>query len=125
MPFSCCRLFLPLEECGQAEVRQHAQSIQDTVYNSHQELNDLLPSEELNLEPLVVFANDGPPPNVPTLSEEGYRLLRLGKRQGSFLSVSYTCDDFQQVCVCKFRFHVFLIMFSCVCLWLHQGWGAL
>lgn len=31
--------------------------------------------QELNLEPLVVFANDGPPPNVPTLSEDGYRLL--------------------------------------------------
>ncbi|CAK8990071.1 unnamed protein product [Durusdinium trenchii] len=29
--------------------------------------------QELNLEPLVVFANDGPPPNVPTLSEDGYR----------------------------------------------------
>lgn len=31
--------------------------------------------QELNLQPLVVFANDGPPPNVPTLSEEGYRML--------------------------------------------------
>eukprot|EP00434_Breviolum_minutum_P011971 symbB.v1.2.010555.t1/scaffold694.1/size172116/18 len=31
--------------------------------------------QELNLEPLVVFANDGPPPNVPTLSEEGYQKL--------------------------------------------------
>ncbi len=33
--------------------------------------------QELNLEPLVVFANDGPPPNVATLSEEGYRKLPL------------------------------------------------
>ncbi|CAE7488574.1 NOP14 [Symbiodinium pilosum] len=31
--------------------------------------------QELNLEPLVVFANDGPPPNIPTLSDEGYRML--------------------------------------------------
>ena len=34
--------------------------------------------KELNLQPLVVFANDGPPPNVLTLSEEGYRMLLLG-----------------------------------------------
>ncbi|CAJ1447948.1 unnamed protein product [Effrenium voratum] len=31
--------------------------------------------QELNLEPLVVFSNDGPPPNVQTLSEQGYQLL--------------------------------------------------
>ena len=39
--------------------------------------------QELNLEPLVVFANDGPPPNVPTLSEEGYRMLPLGLKSDS------------------------------------------
>mmetsp|Transcript_19122 Transcript_19122/g.43460 ORF Transcript_19122/g.43460 Transcript_19122/m.43460 type:complete len:515 (-) Transcript_19122:91-1635(-) len=30
---------------------------------------------ELSIEPLVVFSNDGPPPNTSTLSTEGYKLL--------------------------------------------------
>ncbi|CAJ1447950.1 unnamed protein product [Effrenium voratum] len=36
--------------------------------------------QELNLEPLVVFSNDGPPPNVQTLSEQGYQLLHGTRR---------------------------------------------
>eukprot|EP00933_Yihiella_yeosuensis_P061525 TRINITY_DN64359_c0_g1_i1.p1 TRINITY_DN64359_c0_g1~~TRINITY_DN64359_c0_g1_i1.p1 ORF type:complete len:496 (+),score=87.51 TRINITY_DN64359_c0_g1_i1:2-1489(+) len=31
--------------------------------------------QELAIEPLVIFANDGPPPNVTTLSDEGYQML--------------------------------------------------
>eukprot|EP00931_Biecheleriopsis_adriatica_P007652 TRINITY_DN108923_c0_g1_i1.p1 TRINITY_DN108923_c0_g1~~TRINITY_DN108923_c0_g1_i1.p1 ORF type:complete len:420 (-),score=88.31 TRINITY_DN108923_c0_g1_i1:77-1294(-) len=30
---------------------------------------------EMNIEPLAVFANDGPPSNVPTLTPEGYKLM--------------------------------------------------
>lgn len=30
---------------------------------------------EMNIEPLIVFANDGPPSNVPTLTPEGYALM--------------------------------------------------